>query len=186
MESRQTDQLSRPIEKTGRPFLGGYLTLVFIFGVVFFLDQWTKAWVRDNLAFGESIRMPFDWLPSTVRILHWRNSGAAFGFFQEGAGFFTVLAVVVALLIIYYFPRIERSDWSLRLAMGLQLGGALGNLIDRLQHGYVTDFISVAQFPVFNIADTSITFGVIVLLLGIWFGGSSQPAHEEVLVEEQA
>jgi signal peptidase II len=185
MESKQTEQFIRPTDQPRRPFFGGYLTLVFIFGVVFFLDQWTKAWVRDNLAFGESIR-PFEWLPPSVRILHWRNSGAAFGFFQEGAGIFTILAVVVALLIIYYFPRIERGDWALRLAMGLQLGGALGNLIDRLQHGYVTDFISVAQFPVFNIADTSITLGVIILLLGIWFGGSSETAHEEVLVEEQA
>jgi signal peptidase II len=185
MESTQAEHITRPIAVPRRPFFGGYFSLLFIFGVVFSLDQWTKAWVRNNLAFGDSFR-PFDWLPPSVRILHWRNSGAAFGFFQEGAGIFTVLAVVVALLIIYYFPRIERGDWSLRLAMGLQLGGALGNLIDRLQHGYVTDFISVAQFPVFNIADTSITLGVIILLLGIWFGGRSESAPEEVLVEEQA
>jgi signal peptidase II len=185
MESTQTEQFAQPVAPPRRPFLSGYLSLVAIFGLVFFLDQWTKSWVRDNLAFGESIR-PLEWLPPEVRILHWRNSGAAFGFFQEGAGIFTILAVVVALLIIYYFPRIERGDWALRVAMGLQLGGALGNLIDRLQHGYVTDFISVAQFPVFNVADTSITVGVIVLLLGIWFGGGSEPASEEVLVEEQA
>lgn len=185
MESTQTEQYAQPITRPGRPFFSGYLSLVFIFGLVFFLDQWTKAWVRDNLAYGDSFR-PFDWLPPSVRILHWRNSGAAFGFFQEGSGIFTLLAIVVALLIIYYFPRIERGDWSLRLAMGLQLGGALGNLIDRLQHGYVTDFISVAQFPVFNVADTSITLGVVILLLGIWFGGSPESAHEEGLVEEQA
>lgn len=185
MESTQAEQFTQPIPVPRRPFFGGYLSLIFIFGVVFFLDQWTKAWVRDNLGFGDSFR-PFDWLPPSVRILHWRNSGAAFGFFQEGSDIFTILAVVVALLIIYYFPRIERGDWSLRLAMGLQLGGALGNLTDRLQHGYVTDFISVAQFPVFNIADTSITLGVIILLLGIWFGGGSESVPEEVLIEEKA
>ena len=82
MESTQTEQLTRPIAQPRRPFFGGYLTLVFIFGIVFFLDQWTKAWVRENLAFGGALR--FDWLPSSVRILHWRNSGAAFGFFVIG------------------------------------------------------------------------------------------------------
>ena len=185
METAQLEQINKPAATERRPFFGGYLSLLFIFGLVFFLDQWTKAWVRNNLAYGETW-VPFDWLPSYVRILHWRNSGAAFGFFQEGGGIFTVLAIVVALFIIYYFPRIEHGDWSLRLAMGLQLGGALGNLIDRLQHGYVTDFISIGQFPVFNVADSSITLGVIILLLGIWFGGGQERAPDEVLIEEQA
>ena len=62
----------------------------------------------------------------------------------------------------------EQEDWTLKLAMGLQLGGATGNLIDRLLMGKVTDFISILRFPVFNIADASITVGVLVLLLGVW------------------
>jgi signal peptidase II len=63
---------------------------------------------------------------------------------------------------------VEAEDWTLKLAMGLQLAGAAGNLIDRLIMGKVTDFISVGSFPVFNVADSSITVGVIVLLLGVW------------------
>jgi signal peptidase II len=94
--------------------------------------------------------------------------------FQQGGGIFTLLAVFVAAMIIYYFPRIGRGDWALRLAMGLQLGGALGNLTDRIQHGYVTDFISVSTFPVFNIADSAITLGVIVLVLDMWLNGTDR------------
>jgi len=174
---------SQAIDRPRRVFLGGYLILVFISGLVLFLDQWTKNWVRGNLAYGERW-MPWASLEPYVRILHWRNSGAAFGLFQEGGGIFTILAIVVALLIVYYFPRIERGDWALRLAMGLQLGGAIGNLIDRLQHGYVTDFISVGNFPVFNIADSSITLGVVILLLDLWFGGHEEADHASVSKEQ--
>ena len=81
---------------------------------------------------------------------------------------FTVLAFVVIAAILFYYPQVERDDWSLRLALSLQMGGAMGNLIDRLTIGHVTDFISVGNFPVFNIADASISVGAAVLFLGIW------------------
>src|SRR5690606_23984186 len=74
-------------------------------------------------------------------------------------------AILVAGMIIYYFPRLEPGDWAVRLGMSLQLGGALGNLIDRLQHGHVTDFISIGNFPIWNIADAAITCGVAVMIL---------------------
>jgi len=83
--------------------------------------------------------------------------------------FITVLAIVVAIAIVYYYPQVPRADWPLRLAMGMQLGGAMGNLIDRLTQGFVTDFISVGNFPVFNVADSSISMGVAILLFGMWF-----------------
>ena len=126
--------------------------------------------------------MPWEWLRPYARIVHWYNSGAAFGLFQNGAIVFTVLAIVVAGLILYYFPRTSPHDWTLRLAMGLQLGGALGNLIDRLtRSGQVTDFISLGAFPVFNVADASITVGVIVLVLGAWLKEQgSKGAGEQV------
>jgi signal peptidase II len=89
--------------------------------------------------------------------------------FQEGNMVFTVLAFVVIAAIIYYYPQISRADWPLRLAMSMQMGGALGNLIDRLTIGHVTDFISVGKFPVFNIADSSISVGCVVLVLGVWW-----------------
>jgi signal peptidase II len=81
---------------------------------------------------------------------------------------FTVLAIIVAIAILYYFPQVPRQDWLLRLAMCMQFGGALGNLIDRLIQGHVTDFISLGAFPVFNVADSSISVGVAILVLGMW------------------
>lgn len=144
-----------------------YAILFGMAGVIIGLDQWTKSIVRANLAFG-AVWSPWDWLTPYARIIHWHNSGAAFGIFQQAGGVFTVLAIVIAAMIIFYFPRIPTGEWPLRLAMGLQLGGAVGNLIDRLTQGHVTDFVSVGNFAVFNVADASITVGVGVLLLGVW------------------
>ena len=162
-------------------YLRDYGFLLGMAGIVILLDQWTKALVRNMLPVGGTW-MPWEWLRPYARIVHWYNSGAAFGLFQNGAIVFTVLAIVVAGLILYYFPRTSPQDWSLRLAMGLQLGGALGNLIDRLtRDGQVTDFISLGAFPVFNVADASITVGVIVLVLGAWLKErGSKGAGEQV------
>jgi signal peptidase II len=88
--------------------------------------------------------------------------------FPQGSLIFTIVAIVVALAIIYYYPQVPKTELALRIALGLQLGGALGNLISRLTVGAVTDFISVGKFPVFNVADSSISIGVAVLLLGMW------------------
>jgi signal peptidase II len=138
-------------------------------GTLVALDQWTKWLVRENIEFGgQWLPESLAWLSPYARIVHWYNSGAAFGMFQNGNLIFTVLAFIVIGAIIYYFPLVENEDWTLKLAMGLQLAGAAGNLIDRLMMGKVTDFISVGVFPVFNVADASITVGVIVLLLGVW------------------
>lgn len=150
-------------------YVRDYVMLLGIGGVVVALDQWTKWLVRVNLPF-QGMWLPewLEWLSPYARIVHWYNSGAAFGMFQDGNWVFTVLAFIVIAAILYYFPQVDAGDWSLRLAMGLQLGGAAGNLVDRILMGKVTDFISVGAFPVFNIADSSITIGVIVLLLGVW------------------
>ncbi|MBI5942817.1 MAG: signal peptidase II [Chloroflexi bacterium] len=146
-----------------------YLILFGVAGVIIGLDQWTKWLVRANIDFG-SQWLPdwLGWLSPYARFVNWHNSGAAFGMFQNGNLVFTTLAFIVIGAIIYYYPQVEADDWTLRLAMGLQLAGAAGNLIDRLMFGKVTDFISVGTFPVFNIADSSITIGVFVLLLGVW------------------
>jgi len=142
----------------------------FLFGialVIVIIDQWTKWLVRTHLALGE-IWAPWPWLLPYARIVHWSNTGAAFGMFQQSGDIFRLLAILVSLAIIYYFPRVPKSEWPLRLAMGLQLGGAVGNLIDRLLQGQVTDFISVMNFAVFNVADACISIGVVVLLIGVW------------------
>jgi len=141
-----------------------------IAGLIVALDQWTKGLVRTNLVLGETwLPDALNWLSPYARIVHWYNKGAAFGMFQSGSSVFMVLAIVVIGAIIYYFPRVENNDWTLRLAMSMQLAGATGNLIDRLIYdGRVTDFISVGTFPVFNVADASISTGTAILLLGVY------------------
>ena len=147
-----------------------YWGILTIAAVIVALDQWTKWLVRTNIPAGESwLPDSLMWLSPFARIVHWYNRGAAFGMFQQGNMVFTVLAFIVIGAILFYYPQISRADWPLRLAMSMQLGGAIGNLIDRITIGHVTDFISVGTFPVFNVADSSITIGCIVLLLGVWW-----------------
>jgi signal peptidase II len=137
--------------------------------VIVIVDQLTKAWVRSNLPSGSSwLPDGWQWLSPYARLVHWYNTGAAFGMFKDASMVFTVLAFLVIGAILFYYPKVEREDWSLRLALSMQLGGAMGNLIDRLTIGHVTDFISVGNFPVFNVADASISVGAAVLFLGVW------------------
>jgi len=147
-----------------------YANLLGIAGIVIALDQWTKWLVRENIPFATQwLPDGLQWLMPYARLVYWQNTGAAFGMFQNGSLVFTVLAFVVIGVILFYYRQIADEGWMFRLAMGLQLAGAAGNLIDRLiQDGKVTDFISVGNFPVFNVADSSITIGTAVLILGVW------------------
>lgn len=148
-------------------FLKAYSFLLPIAIILVIFDQITKTWIRNNLAFNE-LWMPWEWLAPYARLVNWHNTGAAFGIFQGMNGVFLVLAFVIIGLILVYFPRIPEEDFFFRLALTLQMAGAAGNLIDRLYRGYVTDFISIGRFPVFNIADSCITLGVVVLIIGMW------------------
>jgi signal peptidase II len=150
--------------------LKNYDILVLVAGVIIILDQLTKIFVRSSLAISE-VWTPEPWMAPYFRIVHWKNTGAAFGIGQDFSLVFTALAFVVSIVIISYFPRVPRDEGILRLALSMQLGGAVGNLIDRLTIGYVTDFISLMaawNMPVFNIADLSITTGVIILVIAVW------------------
>lgn len=144
-----------------------YLTLLGIAGVVLALDQATKYLVRTRLEIGESWSF-LGALSPYVRVVHWNNTGAAFGLFPAGSTIFTIVAILVVLAILYYYPQVPADQVGLRIALPLQLGGALGNLTDRLVVGTVTDFIAVGKFPVFNVADSSISIGVAVLVVAMW------------------
>jgi signal peptidase II len=144
-----------------------YGFLLVVAGFVITIDQITKAIVRANIPFGEQW-MPLEWLAPYFRFVNWNNTGAAFGLFQSGGMVFAVLAVIISVSIVIYYPRISREEKLMRFAIALQLGGALGNLIDRILSGPVTDFISVGEFPVFNVADSCITIGVGLLILSMW------------------
>lgn len=150
-----------------KKYLKDYIFLFTLAGAIIVVDQITKAIVRSNLAVGE-VWAPWPWLIPYARLVHWTNTGAAFGMFQQMGGVFTILAFIVSLAILYYFPQVPARDWPLRLALAMQLGGAVGNLIDRLTIGSVVDFISVGNFAVFNVADASISIGAAVLVLAMW------------------
>lgn len=131
-------------------------------GLIIALDQLTKYVIEQTLPLYESWQ-PFPAIANLFQITHATNTGAAFGLFPSGSTLFAILAVVVAVGIIYYNYTLGRGHRLLRVALGLQLGGAIGNLADRLRQGYVTDFLDFGPWPVFNIADTAIVAGVILL-----------------------
>jgi signal peptidase II len=160
-----------------KKYLKDYIFLLSLAGVLIAVDQITKALVRNNLVVGE-VWAPWNWLLPYARIVHWTNTGAAFGMFQNLGGLFTILALVVSVAILYYFPQVPAQDWPLRLALVLQLGGAVGNLIDRLTIGSVTDFIAVGNFAVFNVADASISVGAAVLVIGMWLKERSERVYQ--------
>lgn len=150
-----------------KKYLSDYIILGVFSGLIVAFDQWTKWLVRSTLAIQETWA-PWDWILPYARIVHWKNTGVAFGMFQNLGDVIMVLSTVVSVAIIFYFPRVPRQDVFLRIALIMQLGGAVGNLVDRILRGYVTDFISLGTFAVFNVADSSISIGVVVLLVGVW------------------
>lgn len=150
-----------------KKYLKAYAFLLPVSISLIVLDQWTKSLVRANLSFNE-VWMPIEWLAPYVRIVNWHNTGAAFGIFQGMNGIFLVLAFFIITMILFYFPLIPAGDYFFRTALSLQMAGATGNLMDRLYRGFVTDFVSIGRFPVFNVADSCITMGVVVLLVGMW------------------
>jgi signal peptidase II len=135
--------------------------------VVIIADQFTKRIVEQTIPLYDSVPFIGHWFQFT----HTQNTGAAFSLFQNGGAIFIVIAAIVTVFILYYAPRLPESDWQSRVALGLQLGGALGNVIDRLRQGYVTDFLHFQipeigfDWPVFNIADSSIFVGVVTLFV---------------------
>ncbi len=137
--------------------------------VVVLLDQVSKVWITNHLTPGQSIPM------GLLLITYVRNSGAAFGLLanQGVLILFAVLIGVAAIILYYAYPPFQ-TNW-IRVSLGLLLGGAIGNLIDRLRFGFVVDFIDFRIWPVFNIADAAITTGIIILAYYLLF--KAQKAH---------
>lgn len=124
---------------------------------VFAADQFTKVLIVGFMRLGES------WPESGfLRLTYARNTGMAFGLFQDQAMILTIVSFVAVAAIVWFY-RNAMTFPLLRAALGLQLGGALGNLLDRLRLGYVVDFFDVGPWPIFNIADSSIVIGIAIL-----------------------
>jgi len=126
--------------------------------LIFVIDQFSKFLVRDQLLFRESF--PRD---GFFRFTHTHNTGSAFGIFQDqNTPLILVSLLGVGILIMIYRSQ-RMPSGLLRLSLGLQIGGAVGNLLDRVRLGHVTDFMDVGTWPVFNVADASIITGLVIL-----------------------
>lgn len=146
------------------------------------LDQLTKAWVLARLP-------EYTAIPVIDGFWYWYrtyNTGAAFSFLSEAGGwqvwFLSVLALAISSLLVYWLSRTARGDWRQALPYALVIGGALGNVIDRMIHGHVIDFIlwyywPGKPWPAFNLADSAIVAGAIgIALFGLWDGKRGQKA----------
>ncbi len=140
--------------------------LVPIIGIVYLLDQMTKYWVESSLC-------PFRTFPDEgpFRLICSYNTGSAFGLFPDQTIMLILASFIgIGVLLWLYWNHPVPGPW-LRISLGLQLGGAIGNLTDRLRFGQVTDFIQLGFWPVFNVADSSIVIGVIILIAVFMFPG---------------
>lgn len=164
--------MQQPVSR--RPFILTDTLAVLVFALSLAADQFSKALVRDALRIGESV--PAE---GFLRLTHVTNSGAIFGLFPNQAVVMTAASVVGIGVLLYFYHAHAGGDWRVRVSMGLLLGGAVGNLIDRLVLGRVTDFLDVGAWPVFNLADSSIVTGVIILAVVYLFpnflAGRRQP-----------
>jgi len=145
-----------------------WLVFFGIAGTVVILDQLTKSWLVANVSPGEVVSVVGDW----VRLVFSQNSGALFGLFRDNAVLFGLVSLGVIGLIVAYHGRSGRSLY-LSIALGLLLGGAVGNLIDRLRLGYVVDLIDIGigdwRFYTFNLADSAITCSILLLIAAAFF-----------------
>jgi len=146
------------------------LPWLWLSAIVIALDQLSKWWALQAL---QPMGLPHPVIPG---FLNWTlafNRGAAFSFLADGAGwqrwFFVALAVLISGVLVVWMGRTPRSDWRTGLPLGMIVGGAIGNLIDRLHASQVTDFIQVYyrqwSYPVFNVADCGISVGAVLLIV---------------------
>jgi signal peptidase II len=149
-------------------------------------DQLAKMAVVDKIAVCD--RVPV--LGSVFRLTNIRNSGAVFGVMKGAGSYFTLFSVIagLALVVAMYFAR--KSTRLVKISLGLVLGGAMGNLVDRLRFGAVVDFIDVgigrARWPCFNIADAAITVGVVLLIYNALRSAGTETCHEGAELENRA
>lgn len=136
-------------------------------------DQIAKAWIWERLGPEAGATMPLidPWLSFTLV----KNTGVAFGLFQGIPHFFTVTSILISLGAIYFYRfHLPRSRPWVQLSLGLIVGGAVGNIIDRVRQGFVVDFVHVSWFPgIFNVADAAITVGVAMLAGYLLFAGEA-------------
>jgi signal peptidase II len=145
----------------GRALTGRLALFAVVSILVVLADQWSKALATEMLYRSGLRSVPV--FGELVRFTYVENRGAAFGLLQNQTAFFVLVGVVVIAVIAISFRYMTNPSVILILCLGLQMGGAIGNLIDRLRSGYVVDFIDLTVWPVFNLADSAIVVGVATL-----------------------
>ena len=128
------------------------------------LDQLTKFLITQNLKLNQSIPI----IKNILHLTYVTNTGSAFGLFKSLNIFFIFFSIIVIIAIFYYLKKRINNEKLMKFSIGLLLGGTIGNLIDRLIYGYVTDFIDFRIWPVFNFADSAVTVSIILLIVLLW------------------
>ncbi|NOX62427.1 MAG: signal peptidase II [Chloroflexi bacterium] len=150
-----------------KPFT--WLIVLGVAGLAFGLDRWSKLWVLENMElYGEFAPIPA--LAPYFMFFRTTNTGVAFGLFRNGGAIFTVIAAFAVAAIFIYSFRLQKATWLTSLSLGLMLGGAAGNLVDRLIYGHVIDFLdfgipNLFRWATFNLADAAVVTGVFLLAL---------------------
>lgn len=145
-------------------YVGLSLTVTLL---ILIIDQLTKYIIATSMKLGDSVAV----LPGFLNITSHRNDGAAWGILSGKMGFFYVVTVVILVVLIVFYIREAKHNLFMQLALSLLFAGALGNFIDRVLHGEVVDFIDTYilgyDFPIFNVADSSLTIGVILIIIAL-------------------
>jgi len=140
---------------------------LFITIVILILDQITKYIITKTMQIGDS----FELIPNFLNITSHRNSGAAWGILSGKMAFFYIITVVIIIVLIVFYIKEAKHNLLMQVAISLLFAGALGNFIDRVLNGEVVDFVDTYifsyNFPIFNVADSSLTIGVLLIIIAL-------------------
>ena len=150
-----------------RDVLAGYKGLLLTSSILVLIDQISKYLVRANLAPGEIYPQGHQ-IVHFARIINWHNTGAILGILKNQGILLIIYALLISALIIFLYPRLSKLSRALGISLSLILAGSLGNMIDRLHQGFVTDFISIGNLPAFNIADICLLAGMSAAFI-VWY-----------------
>ena len=141
-----------------------YITIFSIALIIILIDQITKFLIKTNFQLNQSLPL----IKNIFQLTYIHNFGAGFGILQQQKWILVFISLIVIGIIFYYFDRIKEKEILLQVLVGFTLGGTIGNLIDRIVYGFVIDFLDFRIWPIFNIADSFVTVGVIGLVIYLW------------------
>ena len=141
-----------------------YITIFSTALIIILIDQITKFLIRVNFELNDSLSL----IKNVFHLTYIQNTGAGFGILKSQTSILIFISLVVIGVIFYYFDRIKEKEVLLQVLVGFVLAGTIGNLIDRLAYGFVIDFLDFQIWPIFNVADSFVTIGVIGLIIYLW------------------